>query len=202
MICLSLLQETVGASAEEGLSLPWIDIVGLSLLGGLALLGFIRGLWWQVVRLLGLAAAVVCARGLTPTLAPRVSEWFPDMPERLGQGLVWFGLFVAGLVVVSLFGLIGKKSLEVMQLGLADRLGGALAGVVTAIVVHAAFLVLLLHLGPEEWTQDAMRDARSRALLDSVARKVPLVVDAGTAERLEPWLAPSGDVYAGDGEDQ
>lgn len=201
MICLSVLQET--APVEQGLTLAWIDLVGLSLLAGLALLGFVRGLWWQVVRLLGLAAAVFCARGLTPTLAPRFTEWFPDMPERLAQGLVWFALFVAGLVVVSLFGLIGKKSLEVMQLGLADRLGGALAGVATAAVLHAAFLVLLLQLGPEEWTQDAMRDARSRTLLDSVARKVPLVVDAGTAERLEPWLAPRGSVLAGDGaEDQ
>ena len=184
-------------------ALPWLDIVGLVLVGALCLLGFVRGLWWQTVRLLGIVASVAAARGLAPRVSPYLLDLFPDMDERIGFGLVWFGIFVLGLVVVSLFGLLGKKSLEVMQLGFADRIGGALAGLVTAILVHAALLVALLHFGTEDWTEGAMRNTTSRMLLDSLSRKVPLVVDAETAERLAPWLAPAkGSVFASDGEDE
>lgn len=179
--------------AAEGGGLPWLDLVGLALIGALCLLGFMRGLWWQAVRLLGVAASVGAARALAPRLTPQVLDWFPEMDQRLGLGLVWFGVFVMGLVIVSLVGLLGKKSLEVMQLGFADRMGGALAGLLTAVLVHAALLIALLHFGSEEWTQGAMRDTTSRMLLDTLSRKVPLVVDAATAERLSPWLNPSGD---------
>lgn len=180
--------------------LPWLDIVGLVLIGALSLLGFIRGLWWQVVRLLGIAASVFAARSLAPLAAPTVLETFPKMPERLGHGLVWFGIFVLGLVAVSLVGLLGKKSLEAMQLGFADRMGGALAGLVTAILIHGSLLIGLMHLGPEEWSQNAMHGTTSRMLLDTMARKVPLLVDSETAKTLEPWLSPDGgSVYASDG---
>ncbi len=185
--------------APSNSGLPWLDLVGLVLIGALCLLGFMRGLWWQVVRLLGIAASVGAARALAPKATPHLLDLFPEMNERLGLGLVWFGIFVLGLVLVSLIGLLGKKSLEVMQLGFADRMGGALAGLLTAILVHAALLVALLHLGPEEWTQGAMRDTTSRMLLDSLSRKVPLVVDAETAERLSPWLMPTEEgVHASD----
>lgn len=185
--------------APSNTGLPWLDLVGLVLVGALCLLGFMRGLWWQVVRLLGIAAAVGAARALAPRVTPQLLEFFPEMNQRLGHGLVWFGIFVLGLVLVSLIGLLGKKSLEVMQLGFADRMGGGLAGFLTAILVHAALLVALLHLGPEEWTQGAMRDTTSRMLLDTLSRKVPLVVDTATADRLAPWLLPTEEgVHAAD----
>ena len=177
--------------AGEGGALPWLDIVGLVLIGALCLLGFVRGLWWQAVRLLGIAASVGAARALAPTLAPKLLDVFPEMNERLGLGFVWFGIFVLGLVLVSLVGLLGKKSLEVMQLGFADRMGGALAGLLTAVLLHSALLVALMHFGSEDWTQSAMRNTTSRVLFDSLARKVPLVVDRETANRLSPWLLPS-----------
>ena len=46
-----------------------------------------------------------------------------------------------------------------------------------------------------------MHGTTSRMLLDSLSRKVPLLVDAETAENLAPWLAPTdGAVHAADGE--
>ena len=42
-------------------ALHWIDQVGLGISALFLALGAWRGLWWQVVRLLGLAAAVAIA---------------------------------------------------------------------------------------------------------------------------------------------
>ena len=44
--------------AEDGLPLAWIDMVGLGLVALFLVLGLVRGLWWQIIRLLGVAAAV------------------------------------------------------------------------------------------------------------------------------------------------
>lgn len=174
------------AFSEEGLR--WLDLFGALLIGGGILLGFLRGLWWQVVRLLGVAGAIVLARTATPFTWPQLLELFPQMPERLAHGLTWVGLFLAGLVAATLFGLVGKKSLEVMQLGLIDRFGGALAGLLTGSAIQAALVVGLLHFTPRTFSNAALDETYSAMLFDSLGAQVPLLVDERTAENLRPWL--------------
>ncbi len=169
-------------------SLPWLDVVGAVLIGGGALLGFWRGLWWQVVRLLGVVGAIGLARAATPLVWERLATFFPSLPERLAHGLTWFALFVAGLVVASLLGLIGKKSLEIMQLGLADRMGGALAGLLTGAAVQTALVVGLLHFAPRAFSNEALDGTTSASLFDALGDRVPLVVDEEAARNLKPWL--------------
>ena len=70
------------------LSLSWLDTFGLVIVGVMLLLGAFRGLWWQVIRLVGLVGAVAIARALSPKLAPHLAEQFPDLPSRVGFGIV------------------------------------------------------------------------------------------------------------------
>ncbi len=119
-------EDLIQSVSEVGFPLPWIDMVGLGLVALFLVLGLVRGLWWQVIRLLGVATAVGLARALSPRFTPTVAESFPELSASITYGLVWFALFVSGLVVASLLGLIGKRALEAMQLGLVDRAGGAL----------------------------------------------------------------------------
>lgn len=166
-----------------------IDHVGISLAVVFLLLGSARGLWWQVIRLGGLFGAAVLAR----TLAPR---WSPELVEASGlapvfaQGIVWFVVFVLGLGAVSVLGLIGKKSLETMQLGLVDRFGGAAAGVLTGLLLHAALLLGISYLGPMPWTADTLRGTHSQTLLRLVAtrRAVLLDRDSPGAREIRSWL--------------
>lgn len=171
--------------------LAWIDQFGLALAGVFLLLGVWRGLWWQVVRLLGVVAAVALARGLSPRFAPGVQETL-ELDATVAHGLAWMALFLAGLVVASLFGMIGKRTLEAMQLGLVDRAGGAVAGLLTGIVLHLAVLVVLIALAPGGWATRQIEGTRSAFLLDAFSQKAHVLVDAQAAERFPPLLGVRG----------
>ncbi|MCP3920257.1 MAG: CvpA family protein [bacterium] len=177
-----------GTSLVERIHLPWVDQVGLLILLTFLFLGVWRGLWWQVIRLVGVVGAVGLARGLTPRFTPTIEESF-DVTSRVASGGVWFVLFLCGLVLVSLLGLVGKRALEAMQLGAVDRFGGALAGALTGLVLHAAFLVVLSALGTPEWSSRTLADTRSAVLLDNLSHKAHVLVDAQAAERIVGPLA-------------
>jgi uncharacterized membrane protein required for colicin V production len=168
--------------------ISWIDALGLGLVAVCTLLGIVRGLWWQVVRLVGVILAVGIARALSPRFVPEVEARLPSLSHELAFGIAWFALFVAALVVASLLGTLGKRSLEALQLGPLDRLGGALAGALTGLLVHAAVLVGLVTFASPEWSQATLDRTRSQALIGSLAGRMNLLVDAHAAERLEPWL--------------
>lgn len=189
MITLALLQQAAPAEAASS-GVAWIDQVGLGLVALFFVLGIWRGLWWQVIRLLGVVAAVVLARSLTPRFSTSVEE-ATEFSADLSHGIVWFGLFVAGLVIASLLGMIGKKALEAMQLGLVDRAGGAFAGALTGLLLHSVVLVVICGLGTDSWSKDAITGTRSAILLDTLSRKAPLLLDSYAAERLPlPALSP------------
>jgi len=182
---LLLVRESTGF-AETLRNLPWIDQLGLVLVGVFTLLGIWRGLWWQVVRLVGVVLAVGLARGLTPRFQPSAAEAL-DLSPSVSYGLVWMALFVAGLVVATVLGMIGKRALDAMQLGLVDRVGGALAGGLTGLVLHAAFLVLVSAFGRQAWTDRTFEGSRSGYLLTQLARR-PIILDAQAAETIvRPW---------------
>jgi uncharacterized membrane protein required for colicin V production len=169
-----------------GLDLPWIDQVGILLVIAFLVLGIWRGLWWQVVRLAGVVAAVAVARAFTPRFVDPIRESFPELSDSVAHGTVWFVLFLGGLVAASVLGLIGKRALETMQLGLVDRLGGGLAGALTGAILHAAALVVLTALAAPDWSQRALQGTRSAFFLGALSQKAHLLVDAHAAERLRP----------------
>lgn len=180
--------QTESAVRELAQQLGWVDLLGLGLVGVFGILGIIRGLWWQVFRLLGIVIAIVLARTLSPRWGPVVGDWLPDVSLGLAHGLTWFGLFLAGLVAASLLGNLGKKSLEAMKLGLVDRFGGLLAGALTGLLIHSAILVALCELTGPSWSQRTIGESYSRSVLDVLGARVHLIVDAHAAERLRPWL--------------
>jgi uncharacterized membrane protein required for colicin V production len=192
---LNLLQTVPETPAFE---LHWIDWTGLGLFGIFALLGLLRGLWWQVVRLLGVLASAALARTLSSAAGAQLGEWTQWSPE-IAQGVAWVGIFVAGLVVTAMVGTLGKKSLEVMKLGLVDRAGGAAVGLATGMLLHVAGLVALAHLGPQPWTDETLQGTYSRELLRLVTTSHPVLLkqEAHAADSMLRWLdspapAPAG----------
>ena len=172
-------------SELPSLSLAWIDTVGLVLVGAMLLLGAFRGLWWQVIRLVGLIGAVVAARALSPQLAPHLADLFPDLPARLTSGVVWLVVFLAGLTAATLLGALGRKLLTTMQLGLVDRAGGALVGMVTGALVHVALVAVLSQLAPERWVGEHVGGTYSEVALDAAGTQWNLVVGPDAARELE-----------------
>lgn len=169
-------------------SLGWVDLLGLGLVGLLGVLGIVRGLWWQVIRLLGLVAAVGVARALSPRWVGAAERRFPEVDERIVHGMVWLLVFLAALGIASFLGRLGRKLLEAMQLDWVDRAGGGLAGMVTGIVVHLAVLVGLVHLGPAPWVSEHVAGTFSEGLLDAFGRRWPVVLARDAADKLQPLL--------------
>src|SRR5262249_51454431 len=94
--------------ADGSSGVRWLDILGLASVAVLGVLGAMRGLWWQLVRLLGLIAVIAVARALAPRLSPQIQEWFPALGPRVANGLMWSLVFLTGLLLVALIGRIGK----------------------------------------------------------------------------------------------
>ena len=170
-------------------SLPWIDQVGLGLAGLFFLLGIWRGLWWQVVRLLGVVLAVALARSVGPVLEPLVSDVL-DLRPAVSHGLSWFLLFLAGLVAAALLGLLGKKALDAMQLNLMDRVGGAVVGAATGISLHVALLVFLGGMGPAGWKAEQLQGTHSWSLLEVLAESRVVLDEGGARSVLARGLVP------------
>ncbi len=164
--------------------LPWLDLVGLCLVGGFLILGAWHGLWWQLVRLLGLAAVIAVARAFVPQLSPLMAEALPGVDARLANGFLWLIVIAAGLAVVALVGKLGRASIEAVHLGLVDRAGGAVAGFLCGALLHGALVLLLVLLGPADWSRGAVRGTVSHRLLGTLGDRVSLLHDAHAAEAL------------------
>jgi uncharacterized membrane protein required for colicin V production len=165
---------------------PWVDLLGLLFVLVFGFLGLLRGLWWQVVRLIGVLLAVLAARGLSSLLAARLHAWVVDLDPRVAHGLAWLAVFAATLTIVALVGRLGKGALELLQLDLIDRVGGMLAGIITGMLCFSVFLISLGLLAPQHWLLDHVPGTRAARWIDLCARRVPLVLDAeGSARWLE-----------------
>jgi membrane protein required for colicin V production len=170
--------------------LPWIDAVGAGLLILLAASGLWSGLWKQLMRTSGLAAAILVPRALAPGLAPQLASALPDLTERLAYGLLWAILFLTTLLAAGLLVRLGTKGLNALNLRFLDRLLGALLGLVTGLMVHGVVLLLLCQFAPAAWTRETLEGTTSLTLLDTLARRAELLLDAESMERICPWLDP------------
>ena len=88
------LQESV-IEAAKSLELGAFDWIGLVIVSVFVLLGIWRGLWWQVIRLVGLVASVALARTFSAPWGVALQE-NSDHSSEVSTGLVWLGLFLIG----------------------------------------------------------------------------------------------------------
>ncbi len=168
-----LLQETVASRPiwAPFTDLPWVDQVGLVLVVIFTALGVWRGMWWQIVRFLGVILSIAMARALAPKLQPSLQRVAGEgMSEAVTHGVAWFSVFMVGLILATLLGMLGKKTLEAMQLGLLDRIGGAVVGALTGGVIHGALLILATSLTNESWYANNLQGTRSARALAEVSQ--------------------------------
>lgn len=190
---LGMLQDAAqGAATGAGSGgLMTVDTVGLGLLGLFALLGLWRGLWWQVLRLVGLAAAVAVARSLESSVSSTLAGRFGDLDERVVQGITWLGLFLVTLALVALLGRLGKKLLEAMQLGLVDRVGGAVAGAATGVLLHAALLAGFVQIAPDDTLEAHLHGSFSERLVEILGVELSFLFDAERGVDVQQRFAPT-----------
>lgn len=186
---LALLQVAEEPGFSWG-SFPWIDRVAAVLLIVFALLGFWRGLWWQVFRMVAFIGAFAAARLLSPQVEPLLTDTFNITDPRFSQGLAWVAIFVASLIVAVLIGRLGNKLLESLQLGLANRFAGLVAGAATGLAIHSAFLAVLSLLAPQDWLNAQLQESVSSELLAVLAERWPVIVDQEQGQWIGSELLP------------
>ncbi len=182
--------EASGGFVDAVRDLAPLDLVGLGLIAILVGLGIWRGLWWQVIRLAGVLFAVVLARSFAGDLGTRIHGLWPELSTRLAFGVAWFGVFVVAMTVAAAVGLLGNKLLDILHLGLANRLGGGAVGAATGLALHAAALAILCQLAPEPFVGRVVAGTFSEKLVDAVGQRVHVLVDGQAAREIQRLLDP------------
>lgn len=165
-----------------------LDLVGLGLILLLSLLGLYRGLWWQVIRLVGVSFSILIARAAGKPLAERLLALFPELSIRTAHGIAWGTLFLTALLACALLGLLGQRMLEAMKLDIANRLAGACAGALTGLCTHVVLLVLVCQLAPTHVLGEYVAGTYSEHLYSALGGRRQLVMAAEAAHEVDQVL--------------
>ena len=168
-----------------------LDWVGVGLVVILVVLGLWRGLWWQVIRLLGVVAAVAAARILSPEGAEWIHEQW-ELDPRFANGAAWLGIFLLALGAATLLGVFGQRLLEAMQLGFVNRLGGGVAGAATGLLLHVVGLVVVCQLSSEAFVERYVSGTYSERLVEAASSRWRVVLGAEAAGEVDRLLEGAG----------
>ena len=152
-----------------------LDIFVILVLGGGALIGFVRGLVHEVLSLLAWVVAIVMLRLFhAPISAGLVG---PVGSATAAAVLAFVILFLPSYLFIKLLARsIGKKSRSSM-LGPVDRVLGGGFGMLKGLLAPTLFFLLAnlatdLVYGPDAQRPDWMRNSRTYPLLNATGRSV------------------------------
>jgi len=143
----------------------WLDIVLLILLGLSAFQGLMRGLIKTIFSIIGVIVAIMVASRFYDT----VSGWFGFAENAVFNAFSFVVILVAIMVIFSLLANLLRSFTSAVLLGWADRLGGALFGLlIGALLLGAALSVWISLFSPAI--------AAESSIAGFLAGKFPLVL--------------------------
>ena len=167
----------------ESLPLAPADIVLLLLLLVGAWRGFTKGLVLSVASLVGLVGGVWAAAHFSHLAADALSKhvsWSVNSMSMAALALT----FLAVVVAVHLLAKLLEKLLDLVALGVANKLAGAVFGMAKMALIASFAMHFLNHvLGPREWLPGKGEGTVLVAPLESVAPTL--------APRIREWETPA-----------
>ncbi len=132
------------------------DWLLLGVLAGSMLLGFWRGLVYEVLSLAGWMAAFMAAQWFAEDTIGFL-PFVQGAPESVQYAVAFVVVFVATLFAMGMLSWLIKKLVETVGLRPVDRSLGAMFGLTRGVVVLLAVTVLLQLLGmaSEPWWKEA-----------------------------------------------
>lgn len=125
--------------------LGWVDLGALTIVALFFLLGLIRGLVWQIGRIVALLGSYVLSASYASPLAAYV---FADSPASTVHVYVaYVVVFLAALFVLSWLARMAHAIVRRSGLSAFDRLGGGLLGIGTGGAVVFGLLTVTLMFG-------------------------------------------------------
>jgi membrane protein required for colicin V production len=158
----------------------WFDYAVIAIIALSVLLGWWRGLAYEVLSLLGWVAAYLAAR----VFATDVGQFMPDAlgAEAIKTAAAFALLFIVTLIVSGIAAWLLSRFIKWIGLGWLDGLLGALFGIVRGMLVIIA-LVLLAGLTrfPAE---PAWRNAWLSEPLENIALAAKKLLPQSVAQRV------------------
>ncbi|PIE22491.1 MAG: hypothetical protein CSA62_12215 [Planctomycetota bacterium] len=162
---------------DSPITLAWIDYTAIAIILVFVVLGFFRGLLWQVSRLASLLVSFWLSGMYAGELAVFVEDKLQWFEGDIALYASYFAIFIGCLILLSLVTILLDKLLRRLDLKYYDYLGGGVLGMVTGTALVIVALGAALAFSPRNGnffrTVNASETARwSRVLV----------------ERLDPWL--------------
>ena len=158
-----------------------IFLIVVMLISGL--LAMVRGFMREILSILAWVAAAVAAIYLFPRLLPYATQYFGGWNEWLVKGLVVGGVFLATLIIVSIFTVKLSDKILDSRIGALDRSLGFLFGLARGLIIVVVAFIFFDWLVPQKSQPEAIKNARSRVVLQ------------GTGDWLESLLPENLDTY-------
>jgi len=119
----------------------WLDVLILIFLIILTITGLRKGLIKTVIPLIGIIIGVVLAGHFYGSMASWLSGWLesPNQAKIVAFAIIFILVVVVSLIIASLL----SKFLSLLFLGWADKLGGAILGLVMAALICGAILTII-----------------------------------------------------------
>jgi membrane protein required for colicin V production len=158
-----------------------IFLIVVMLISGL--LAMVRGFMREVLSIVAWVAAAGAAFYATPRLLPYATQYLGGWNEWVVKGIVVGGIFLATLIIVSIFTVRLSDKILDSRIGALDRSLGFLFGLARGLIIVVVAFVFFNWLVPQKSQPEAVRSARSRVVLQ------------GTGEWLQSLLPENLDTY-------
>ena len=158
-----------------------IFLIVVMLISGL--LAMVRGFMREVLSIVAWVAAAGAAFYATPRLLPYATQYLGGWNEWVVKGIVVGGIFLATLIIVSIFTVRLSDKILDSRIGALDRSLGFLFGLARGLVIVVVAFVFFNWLVPQKSQPEAIKNARSRVVLQ------------GTGDWLESLLPENLDTY-------
>ncbi len=111
------------------------------------LLGIYRGLFRELLSLLGFILSLYLAIRFYNPLAHWAVQWFPSLPTLVSISS-FLSIFIAALSVTAISGVIFKRLVIIADLRATDRFLGGVFGLIKAFLINALIVVFIVAFTP------------------------------------------------------
>jgi uncharacterized membrane protein required for colicin V production len=131
-------------AAPAATALPLFDYTMLAIVAVFAVLGLVKGVAWQLSRLLILVAGYATAIAFAGRLAPTFDRWVPlDLDPELSTHAARFALFLVTIVALGVLAWFVHRPKAPLLLTPKSRLLGGVFGVAAGALVALAILTAI-----------------------------------------------------------
>jgi membrane protein required for colicin V production len=125
----------------------WLDIVLIVAL----VLSLLIGIWYGLIRMLFTLAGVIIGLLLAGVYADSLADKLTFMDTSGAHMLAFLIILMGTIIVASILGVLVKMLFKNTPLGIADKIGGAILGLlVGAIFIGGILAIYLKYVGPEQ----------------------------------------------------